>query len=70
MIQIKANSAAAAAILNSPLRCESFRARLLPERQSVSGIYPSYIEQVRPEFNGLFREEDYPSAKSSGQSSA
>ena len=26
-------------------------------------IYPSYIEQVRPELNGLFREEDYPSAE-------
>jgi hypothetical protein len=26
------------------------------------GAYPSYIEQVRPELNGLFREEDYPSA--------
>ena len=25
-------------------------------------VYPSYIEQVRPELNGLFREEDYPSA--------
>jgi hypothetical protein len=25
-------------------------------------LYPSYIEQVRPELNGLFREEDYPSA--------
>jgi hypothetical protein len=24
-------------------------------------LYPSYIEQVRPELNGLFREEDYPS---------
>jgi hypothetical protein len=24
-------------------------------------VYPSYIEQVRPELNGLFREEDYPS---------
>jgi hypothetical protein len=23
-------------------------------------VYPSYIEQVRPELNGLFREEDYP----------
>ncbi len=23
-------------------------------------LYPSYIEQVRPELNGLFREEDYP----------
>ena len=26
-------------------------------------LYPSYIEQVRPELNGLFREEDYPSAE-------
>ena len=26
-------------------------------------IYPNYIEQVRPELNGLFREEDYPSAE-------
>jgi hypothetical protein len=24
-------------------------------------VYPSYIEQVGPELNGLFREEDYPS---------
>src|SRR6201998_739917 len=26
-------------------------------------VYPSYIEQVRPDLNGLFREEDYPSAE-------
>ena len=26
-------------------------------------VYPQYIEQVRPELNGLFREEDYPSAE-------
>jgi hypothetical protein len=26
-------------------------------------VYPSYIEQVRPELNGLFHEEDYPSAE-------
>ena len=26
-------------------------------------VYPNYIEQVRPELNGLFREEDYPSAE-------
>ena len=25
-------------------------------------FYPSYIDHVRPELNGLFREEDYPSA--------
>jgi hypothetical protein len=24
-------------------------------------FYPSYIEHIRPELNGLFREEDYPS---------
>jgi hypothetical protein len=26
-------------------------------------VDPSYIEQVRPELNGLFREEDYPSVE-------
>ena len=26
-------------------------------------VYPTYIEQVRPELNGLFREEDYPSTE-------
>ncbi len=26
-------------------------------------VYPQYIDQVRPELNGLFREEDYPSAE-------
>lgn len=26
-------------------------------------VYPSYIDQVRPELNGLFREEDYPSTE-------
>jgi hypothetical protein len=26
-------------------------------------VYPSYVEQVRPELNGLFREEDYPSVE-------
>ena len=34
--------------------------------QGVEGflqVYPQYIEQVRPELNGLFREEDYPSAE-------
>jgi len=33
--------------------------------QGVDGflrVYPQYIEQVKPELNGLFREEDYPSA--------
>lgn len=26
-------------------------------------VYPQYVEQVRPELNGLFREEDYPSSE-------
>jgi hypothetical protein len=26
-------------------------------------LYPSYVEQVKPELNGLFREEDYPSVE-------
>src|SRR3984957_19876382 len=34
--------------------------------QGVDGflaVYPQYIDQVRPELNGLFREEDYPSSE-------
>jgi hypothetical protein len=34
--------------------------------QGVEGflqVYPQYIEQVRPELNGLFREEDYPATE-------
>jgi hypothetical protein len=37
-----------------------------PFSQSVDEfleIYPSYIERVPPELNGLFRQEDYPSAE-------
>jgi hypothetical protein len=30
--------------------------------ESFLQVYPQYIEQVRPELNGLFREEDYPAA--------
>jgi hypothetical protein len=30
--------------------------------ESFLRVYPQYIEQVRPELNGLFREEDYPAA--------
>lgn len=32
-------------------------------------VYPSYIEQVRPELNGLFREGTIHRLKSYGQSS-
>jgi hypothetical protein len=31
--------------------------------ESFLQVYPQYIEQVRPELNGLFREEDYPAAE-------
>jgi len=31
--------------------------------ESFLAVYPQYIDQVRPELNGLFREEDYPSAE-------
>jgi hypothetical protein len=30
--------------------------------ESFLQVYPQYIDQVRPESNGLFREEDYPAA--------
>lgn len=30
---------------------------------SFLDVYPQYIAQVRPELNGLFREEDYPSVE-------
>jgi hypothetical protein len=31
--------------------------------ESFLQVYPQYIEQVRPELNGLFREEDYPATE-------
>jgi hypothetical protein len=31
--------------------------------ESFLRVYPQYIEQVKPELNGLFREEDYPVAE-------
>jgi len=31
--------------------------------ESFLDVYPQYIAQVRPELNGLFREEDYPSVE-------
>ncbi len=31
--------------------------------ENFLAVYPQYIDQVRPELNGLFREEDYPSAE-------
>jgi hypothetical protein len=40
--------------------------RLLPANfyfDLILRVYPQYIEQVKPELNGLFREEDYPVAE-------
>jgi hypothetical protein len=31
--------------------------------ESFLRVYPQYIEQVRPELNGLFRDEDFPAAE-------
>lgn len=31
--------------------------------ESFLDVYPQYIAQVRPELNGLFREQDYPSVE-------
>ena len=49
--------------LNSPRRCESLSSAFSQSVDEFLEVYPCYIEQVRPELNGLFREEDYPSAE-------
>ena len=41
-------------------RMREFEAGFEQGVESFLGVYPQYIEQVRPELNGLFREEDYP----------
>ena len=43
--------------------CASSKPASNRESRAFFGVYPQYIEQVRPELNGLFREEDYPSAE-------
>ena len=43
-------------------RMREFEASFEQGVESFLQIYPQYIEQVRPELNGLFREEDYPAA--------
>ncbi len=40
-----------------------FKQTFSQQVEAFLDVYPSYIEQVRPELNGLFREEDYPSAE-------
>src|SRR3954452_22327012 len=44
-------------------RMREFEANFEQAVESFLRVYPRYIEQVRPELNGLFREEDYPSAE-------
>src|SRR5258708_29588824 len=41
-------------------RMREFEAGFEQGIDSFLQVYPQYIEQVRPELNGLFREEDYP----------
>jgi len=43
-------------------RMREFEASFEQGIESFLAVYPQYIDQVRPELNGLFREEDYPAA--------
>jgi len=42
-------------------KMREFEQAFAQQVEEFLAVYPSYIEQVRPELNGLFREEDYPS---------
>ena len=42
-------------------KMREFEQAFAQQVEDFLAVYPSYIEQVRPELNGLFREEDYPS---------
>jgi hypothetical protein len=44
-------------------RMREFEAGFEQGVESFLRVYPQYIEQVRPELNGLFREEDYPATE-------
>jgi len=44
-------------------RMREFEAGFEQSVESFLRVYPQYIEQVRPELNGLFRDEDYPSVE-------
>jgi len=44
-------------------RMREFEAQFEQGVEAFLSVYPQYIEQVRPELNGLFREEDYPKAE-------
>jgi hypothetical protein len=43
-------------------RMREFEQSFSKQVEDFLDFYPSYIEYVRPELNGLFHEEDYPSA--------
>jgi len=42
-------------------KMREFEQAFAQQVEEFLAVYPSYIEQVRPDLNGLFREEDYPS---------
>lgn len=42
-------------------KMRDFEQAFAQQVEDFLAVYPSYIDQVRPELNGLFREEDYPS---------
>ena len=44
-------------------KMREFEQAFAQQVEEFLAVYPSYIEQVRPELNGLFREEDYPSTE-------
>jgi hypothetical protein len=44
-------------------KMREFEQAFAQQVEDFLAVYPSYIEQVRPELNGLFREEDYPSTE-------
>jgi hypothetical protein len=44
-------------------RMREFEASFDQGVENFLAVYPQYIDQVRPELNGLFREEDYPSVE-------
>src|ERR1700761_9519137 len=43
-------------------KMREFEQTFAQQVEEFLAVYPSYIEQVRPDLNGLFREEDYPSS--------
>jgi hypothetical protein len=42
-------------------KMREFEQTFTQQVEEFLSVYPNYIDQVRPELNGLFREEDYPS---------